>query len=205
MSLFDKLYNNKNFTISKLKLSSEAAEDEDDFSFKGPDSFEFDDPDDEETQDSENQDQNDNQENDESDDFSFSFDDEDENDEGNAFTDGESSDEKKEPKEDPNKVSLDISLNTVLRENLPEALREFRTISSTNVDRMKASPYTNDEIQKLVHLYRNIVDDYNKFYLYNLDKIDDSERLKIFLGYKFLLSKIEKAWSKLVLQEKTER
>lgn len=203
MSLFDKLYNNKNFTISKLKLSSEAAEDEDDFSFKGPDSFEFDDTNDEETQETDNQDEN--QENDEGDDFSFSFDEDDESGEGNAFTDEESSDQKKEPKEDPNDASLDISVNKVLRENLPEALKEFRTVSSTNVDRMKATPYTNDEIQKLIHLYRDIVDDYNKFYLYNLDKIDDSERLKIFLGYKFLLSKIEKAWSKLVLQEKTER
>lgn len=214
--------NRKITPIFKI-ISSEAADDEDE-------GFSFEDPNEEDTSEEENNDENNEEESDEG--FSFdtsegddeSSDDESEEDDGFSFGDDEGSEEddgegddfsfgnddddsskNNKSSVDPNEASIDTKLSELLREYVPKSISDLKVIVAKNLDIMKSCPYINDDIEYCIDKYNQAYDQMITKFIPRLDQIDDVSRLKFFVSYKSLFSKIAKAFVVSVQAEKRNK
>lgn len=214
--------NRKITPIFKI-ISSEAADDEDE-------GFSFEDPNEEDTNEEESNDESNEEESDEG--FSFdtsegddeSSDDESEEDDGFSFGDDEGSEEddgegddfsfgnddddsskNNKSSVDPNEASIDTKLSELLREYVPKSISDLKVIVAKNLDIMKSCPYINDDIEYCINKYNQAYDQMITKFIPRLDQIDDVSRLKFFVSYKSLFSKIAKAFVVSVQAEKRNK
>lgn len=216
--------NRKITPIFKI-ISSEAADDEDE-------GFSFEDPNEEDTNEEESNEENNEEESDEG--FSFdtsegddeSSDEESEEDDGFSFGDDEGSEEddgegddfsfgnddedddsskNNKSSVDPNEASIDTKLSELLREYVPKSISDLKVIVAKNLDIMKSCPYINDDIEYCIDKYNQAYDQMITKFIPRLDQIDDVSRLKFFVSYKSLFSKIAKAFVVSVQAEKRNK
>lgn len=213
---------NRKITPIFKVISSEAADDDEGFSFEDPneedtneedanledneeesdEGFSFDTSEgDDETTDDDSED----------DDFSFGDDedgsDDDEDDDFSFGNDSDDSDSSKNNKSsvDPNEASIDTNLSELLREYVPKSISDLKVIVAKNLDIMKSCPYINDDIEYCIDKYNQAYDQMITKFIPRLSQIDDVSRLKFFVAYKSLFSKIVKAFVVSVQAERRNR